>query len=314
MPIHYLIYEMLRDMSVHPINSRSVYILTGSVGLKYSDDFGDSWARIIYPGNIHPQATCFDPEHPDDFYLAGDRIYRSNDLGENWVSISDLLTLSDFILQPLSEGLYGLTSSSPQQIVYLPSANEIFQDITGDLPEVEYRQILLQPGSLEHLFLATEEGVYHTLDYGESWSLLEGPYDHDVSAIAFSEDGTDIYIGTMAQGIWTGIDIDFNNIPEQQFSSIQPASVTLFPAYPNPFNSGTYIRFDLSYTSEIEVKIFDITGRFVQTLTRGIYTSGEYQLYWNGLNSIGGHIASGCYVIKLSNDVESNQHRVILTR
>ena len=44
-----------------------------------------------------------------------------------------------------------------------------------------------------------------------------------------------------------------------------PANFTLFPAYPNPFNPSTKLRYALAEAGEVEVRIYNLTGRLVLT-------------------------------------------------
>jgi len=42
---------------------------------------------------------------------------------------------------------------------------------------------------------------------------------------------------------------------------ITPAEVSLDPNFPNPFNSGTLIRFSLAHISDIELAIYNLAGQ-----------------------------------------------------
>ncbi|RKY56991.1 MAG: hypothetical protein DRP89_00360 [Candidatus Neomarinimicrobiota bacterium] len=50
------------------------------------------------------------------------------------------------------------------------------------------------------------------------------------------------------------------DLPEVGQISI-PEKFALYPAYPNPFNAATTIRFDLPEPAEANIKIYDILGR-----------------------------------------------------
>jgi len=72
--------------------------------------------------------------------------------------------------------------------------------------------------------------------------------------------------------------------------------------YPNPFNSQTTIEFELDIKQHVEVRIFDITGRAVQTLHSGVLTQGIHHLNWNGKNQHGQEIASGIYLYQIKSE------------
>ena len=76
---------------------------------------------------------------------------------------------------------------------------------------------------------------------------------------------------------------------------------TLHPNYPNPFNAKTTIPFTLSQAGEVELKVFDVTGRevgaFSQTPLQGWYPAGNHSVVWNADG-----LASGAYLIQLTVD------------
>jgi M6 family metalloprotease-like protein len=71
-------------------------------------------------------------------------------------------------------------------------------------------------------------------------------------------------------------------------------SYKLYDNYPNPFNPTTTITFDLQKTSLVKLKIYDITGREIQTLINDNRQKGRYSILFNAFN-----LASGIYYYKL---------------
>ena len=59
-----------------------------------------------------------------------------------------------------------------------------------------------------------------------------------------------------------------------------PERLMLFPAYPNPFNPVTTIRFSIETYSNGSLHIFDITGRMVESLFNKPFSPGEYEVEW----------------------------------
>lgn len=60
-----------------------------------------------------------------------------------------------------------------------------------------------------------------------------------------------------------------------------PEHLNLFANYPNPFNSGTTIRYELPAQGTVTVKIFDITGRLVTQLVNTVQESGMHNITWH---------------------------------
>lgn len=70
---------------------------------------------------------------------------------------------------------------------------------------------------------------------------------------------------------------------------------SLHQNYPNPFNPVTNISFDLKENSLVTLRIYDATGKEVQTLVNTRLNSGQHSYNWNAEN-----FSSGVYFYKLS--------------
>ncbi|MBT6581687.1 MAG: T9SS type A sorting domain-containing protein, partial [Bacteroidetes Order II. Incertae sedis bacterium] len=53
-----------------------------------------------------------------------------------------------------------------------------------------------------------------------------------------------------------------------------PTEFTLSGAYPNPFNPTTTIQFGLPAAADVQVQVFDLTGRMVMTVPSKTFTAG----------------------------------------
>jgi Secretion system C-terminal sorting domain/Beta-propeller repeat len=84
----------------------------------------------------------------------------------------------------------------------------------------------------------------------------------------------------------------------------------LFQNYPNPFNPITKISYELSESGYISLKVYDITGKEVQTLVKGNEFSGTYSTIFNGSN-----LSSGIYYYNLIlNNTLINTKRMLLIK
>jgi hypothetical protein len=77
------------------------------------------------------------------------------------------------------------------------------------------------------------------------------------------------------------------------------SSYLIVENYPNPFNSRTKIRYSLPYDTYIELSLFNLNGRKVQTIDKGNKSKGAFILEFDSV-----HLASGIYFLELkSNDI-----------
>ncbi len=78
-----------------------------------------------------------------------------------------------------------------------------------------------------------------------------------------------------------------------------PSQLRLAKNYPNPFNPGTTIEFDLPESSPVMVSIYDITGKKIATLVNNTLSAGTHQTHWSGRNDEGAAVGSGMYFYRL---------------
>ena len=69
---------------------------------------------------------------------------------------------------------------------------------------------------------------------------------------------------------------------------------TLDQNYPNPFNPVTRIRYAIPQTANVEMKVFDVLGREVETLVSELKSPGQYEVNFDG-----GNLASGIYFYRI---------------
>ena len=94
-----------------------------------------------------------------------------------------------------------------------------------------------------------------------------------------------------------------------------PTQYALHQNFPNPFNPGTTIRFDVPKQSDISLTIWDIMGRRVKTLAEKTYQPGYYSIYWNATNEQNGPVAAGLYFYQLkSGNTLIGTHKMILVK
>ena len=75
---------------------------------------------------------------------------------------------------------------------------------------------------------------------------------------------------------------------------VQPSEFQLCANFPNPFNPSTLIVFYLPRNEYVTLKVYDITGRAIETLVEGEVPSGEHRVQWSAEG-----LASGVYLCRM---------------
>ncbi len=69
---------------------------------------------------------------------------------------------------------------------------------------------------------------------------------------------------------------------------------------PNPFNARATIRFSLAGAGEIDLCVFDVSGRLVKTLVHGSAPAGESAVVWDGTDNQGRRVGGGIFWTQLT--------------
>ena len=85
--------------------------------------------------------------------------------------------------------------------------------------------------------------------------------------------------------------VGVNETPEN------PNEYVLGNNYPNPFNSSTTINYSLPFTEKVELNVYDIKGKKLETLVNGIQHKGEHSV-----NMDFSKYSSGTYIYRLSSE------------
>jgi len=142
----------------------------------------------------------------------------------------------------------------------------------------------------------------------------------------------DIYFHDNDNGTWEGNvgystlsnDQQWNNPGEWSFTwigdrstvlgndneaPIAPEVFALYPNYPNPFNPVTNINFSLPENQKVNLGIYSVTGRLVESLLNEDRVSGFHSVQWNA-----GRHASGVYFYRLDAGANSKTQKMILLK
>jgi len=113
--------------------------------------------------------------------------------------------------------------------------------------------------------------------------------------------------------------VEFNNdmivgnaITPFSLSSVNYGIASAFEvnyAYPNPFNPNTSLDYILAVDTELNVSVYDMNGRLVETLVNGKMKAGHNQIIWNA-----SHETSGVYFIKFESKGQTSTQKVVLIK
>ena len=105
---------------------------------------------------------------------------------------------------------------------------------------------------------------------------------------------------------------DPNTAILEHFTEGTPDAFALDQNFPNPFNSGTVIRFTLPQNQDIELSVYNLAGQKVATLVQGQRAAGSYAIHWDGRDDQERALASGLYLYRLRAGEQTSTRKLLL--
>ncbi len=179
-----------------------------------SDDLTDS---IIYASNFHTITTLGESPLNADYLYVGTtdgNVWRTLNGGSSWDSLhSNLpnLYITSIVATPDSADHVFVAHSGYKYNDFIPHIHystdngDSWQDISGDLPQLAINNIFVIPNYDDQvIFVATDGGVFGTLDGGSSWQRLGSNFPYvPVYDIDWNIAKNELIAATFGRGIMT---------------------------------------------------------------------------------------------------------------
>jgi hypothetical protein len=95
---------------------------------------------------------------------------------------------------------------------------------------------------------------------------------------------------------------------EQRSAVLLPAQIRL-TAYPNPFNPITTLTLSLPAVQDVQIGLFDITGRYVKDIAQGKMTAGEHSIQIDAAE-----LPSGVYFARAQAGAQTLTKKLVLLK
>jgi hypothetical protein len=125
----------------------------------------------------------------------------------------------------------------------------------------------------------------------------------------------DAYGVAVDRGVAYVADCDYFGIYDCSSALAAHCSVASFPSsyslssYPNPFNSSTQIRFDVPKAGLVDLKVYDIEGRLVETLASRVFGAGSHTLTYDTSGR-----ASGAYFVRMASGEFTTTQKIVFLK
>ena len=250
-----------------------------------------------------------------------DLVYRNwnNGLWSSPVSLSHAYAWYSQQISSDGNDVYVIWNDSDDGTIYLkqcdyaPLAPDLSLDDSGDHPVLNWNKpnadakeykIYRKSGAYGSFYhIATTSNLTWT-DVSIDLDMPDTQYWYKIKAVDYYNNESD-FSNTVS--VWGIHKVAVKN-PDENNNYI-PDKFTLSQNYPNPFNPITNIIVELPLLSKIELTVYDINGKTVQTIFKGFLDAGQYQFTFDGSG-----LPSGIYIYQLKTGKFVSTKKMILTK
>lgn len=232
--------------------------------------------------------------------------YTNND-GTTWNNITGSLPnryVSSVKWSPnVANNMY-VTHTGYKSNEYIPHIHKstnngsTWTDISSNLPQFAINDLVIYPGNENQLFVATDGGVYYTLNAGTSWQRLGTNmpiipvYDIELEAST-----NKLIAGTFARSVQS---MDLNSVTGIVIATKKEQHNLM--AFPMPINNELNLKLDKAMENATII-IFDLMGKLVYKNSMDVET--------NKVLTIPLNISNGEYILNLFNGKESYTKKIV---
>jgi len=258
-------------------------------GVYKSTNNGDSWENIGGVGGA--KALAFNST--GDLFLAsyGGGFWKLPAGSTNWIDLTSNIG---------SNYIYTLFLGS-NDYIYTDQKRSTDNGQTWTNYSVGEFVYSVAENSAGHLFFGTNsygQGIYRSIDYGDTWELINIGFPSpvvDINALAVDSDDY-LYAGTTGKSIFKTTTSTVVSVDEVE---PLPSSFKLEQNYPNPFKASTVIHWQTPMGCHQTLKIYNIFGEEMATLVDEYKPAGKSEFEFNAAQESVSAIAPGVYFYQL---------------
>jgi ligand-binding sensor domain-containing protein len=289
------------------MNGTNIFAGTSGNGLYVSANNGQSWAWVAGAPKaaISTLLASSDGKGGSNLYAgtiyAG--LYRSVNNGidwtpvgtSNWAAVVYSVAVCDTSIFVATPG---------NGVLFISKHATDWTKVNNGLTSKNVHSLLAIDNNI---FAGTDDGIFSTTDNGLNWKPVNTGLPPNTPVLSITASSAFLYAATESSGVWrrplidivTGIGSSKNNLSKS----------TQLQNYPNPFNSITTIKYQITESGFVSLKVYDAMGAEVASLVNEKKTAGEYSIDWNAAG-----LRNGIYLCKLQNGSKCEIKKMMLLK
>lgn len=296
-----------------PSNPSTIYY--GTNMLHQSMDRAVNWERISgdltkgqHPSGSQSFGTITTiapaPSDSETIYVGTDdgNVQVSRDGGDNWTNLSGELpnrTVTRLAVDFDDSQTVFVTLSGYRWAEYQPhvlmteDGGGTWIDISSNLPEVPINDIVIDPDHSNRLYIATDLGVWQTLDLGGTWEVLGTGLPMTIIAkLKFNTWNRELVAATFGRSMQK---IDLSE-PLSGTTTITTSNSNL-KVSPNPVKDKALVEFELEQAQQGRLELYQMNGQLVKRFEVSNFVKGN-----NQVNITVQGLITGQYILRLGGE------------
>lgn len=166
--------------------------------------------------------------------------------------------------------------------VYRSTNGTTFTSIQNNLPVMPVFDVVIDAGNSDNIIIGTDLGIWSSDDAGQTWTennigdLCRTPVFRLRQEPLYNDACQVIYAGSHGNGFFRSTTLTAGGCNLQASNGINPETMEVdFKIYPNPVVDYAHISLELKDMSDIQVNVFDVSGRQMKAETFTQRAPGE---------------------------------------
>lgn len=258
----------------------------GAQSLWRSDDDGENWENLtgILANSSVVLTIAISPLDPDVVYCstvpsslntnATPRMFKINASTQVIEELTGLPNrfCMDIAVDPADENrvLAVFAGFNTQHVWESKDGGTSWQAIDNGLPDVPTNSILIDPAT-GHLYVGNDLGVWHSADDGQSWDFYSADAPQALLAMHLSiAPGNKLRVASYGLGVWQ------TDLAEASDTRETISEVSIKKLWPNPSSEQTTLDFNLKTSTDVSVRLLDMSGKTLWQSSLVRLTAGSH--------------------------------------
>lgn len=284
----------------------SVFIDAAYPNLRISANAGSSWDTTIVRSSPFRNAILFEKNTETIFihgFLNQSKVFYTSNYGQSFSEIPAPTSISSkngLALNSFNNLFYSSTQGD-NQLYGIYYSNYPYENWIKLYTGLTY-SIKIDNNNI--IYAGVNDGVISSKNNGNNWELIFTENSSRAFAHDLKIDENILFIATNSYGLYE-LQIPTSIIEVTELVT----SYQLHQNYPNPFNPTTKIKFSIPESEVVQIKVYDVLGKEMQTLLIEYKQSGSYEVKFDASS-----LPSGVYFYRLISGSYSETKKMILLR